>query len=305
MNFGQKILYYLLLGTFKIIGSLPYAVLYYFFAEIIYFVLHRLLRYRIKVVRVNLSSSFPEKSKDELRAIEKKFYHHISEVFIDTMAICAMSAETIKKRFVYEGYEEMERIVAGKTWICAMAHYGSWEYTINYKLFTDHTVAAVYKPLHNKVMEAFYMHMRSRFGTVPVSMYEVGKVILKNYRAKGNPMVIALIGDQTPREHSIHHWYPFLNQLTPFHMGAEKLSEKFHLPVYYMRVRKVKRGYYRASFDYIYDGEETLDEMEITARYVRLLEDTIRETPELWLWSHRRWKHKPREGHTYKYYGDA
>lgn len=300
MNFWQKTVYYLLIGLCKLVGFLPYRILYYGIVDVICFFIYNVAGYRVKVVRENLRNSFPEKTDEELLVIEKKFYKHLSEIFIDTATICALTCRKLKDRFVYENAGEIESAMAGRTWLCAMAHYGSWEYTINYKMYTGHSVAAVYKTLHDKIFDSFYSYIRSRCGAEPVAMENVGKVIVRN-RRDGIPTAFALIGDQTPPEHAIHHWYRFLNQLTPFHMGIEKMALKFKLPVFFLEVKKIKRGYYTGRFVLLYDGMEDVPEMEITARYAAKLESMIKERPELWLWSHKRWKHKPRPGYKYKY----
>ena len=81
-------------------------------------------------------------------------------------------------------------------------------------------------------------------------------------------------------------------QDTPFFSGIEKMALKLKMPVYFMHVRKVAPRHYEAEFKLVYDGVEPVAEHQITERYIALLEAMIRESPELWMWSHRRWKHK-------------
>lgn len=293
MNVWHKIQFWLLVGFCKAFGLLPYWIKYYGFVDVVYFMVYKIARYRCTVVRGNLKNSFPEKTDEERTCIEKKFYKHLAEMFVDTVVMCSISEKKIRERFYFVNSEEQERRMHGQTWICSMAHYGSWEYTINYKLFTDHRVAAVYRPLHNRVFDEFYHYMRSRFGATPVPMNNIAKEIIRTKKEGLSPMAIALIADQTPPFHEIHHWFPFLNQPTPFFMGTEKLSRKFHLPIYFLHIRKVKRGYYKAEFVEIYNGTDPVEDYEITSRYAACLERMIQESPELWLWSHKRWKHKP------------
>ena len=65
------------------------------------------------------------------------------------------------------------------------------------------------------------------------------------------------------------------------------------MPVIFMDIQRVKRGYYSVTFSVLYDGKEKVEELEITRRYAAILEKIIRRTPHLWIWSHKRWKHKP------------
>ncbi len=292
MNAWENIRYWLLLGLCQVTGWLPRWWLYGVCAPVIYFFIYKVGGYRKKVVRENLRNSFPEETEAERLTIEKKFYHHLSELFIDTVTLCSLSEKQVRNRFVVENLAEHEREVAGRSWICAMAHFGCWEYSIAYKLYTDHQVLGVYRPLQRRVMDRFYHYTRSRFGTRPVPMNDVGREMVAAVR-NDVPTALALIADQSPHWFSIRRWYDFLNQPTGFFMGIGKLALKLHLPVRFLHMHKVKSGYYTCRMIEIYNGTDPLSEEEITERYAAQLERMIREAPELWLWSHKRWKHKP------------
>ena len=289
----NTICYGLLIGLCKAAGWLPYWFLYGCLVPVIYFLVYKVAGYRTKVVRENLRNAFPEKSEAELRETERKFYKHLSELFVDTIDMTSISTKQIAKRFRFRDTARQDARTAGQSWICAMAHYGSWEYTINYPLFTDHRVGAVYHHLHSPVFDRFYHHLRSRFGAIPLERDDVAREMVNTRRENRPPIALALIADQSPAVYAIHHWFDFLNQPTAFFMGMEKIALKYGMPVYFLHVDKVKKGYYTASFEEIYDGKEPVEELEITRRYIHKLEEAIRRRPELWLWSHRRWKHTP------------
>ena len=292
MTSSERIQYRLLWGVSRVAGWLPRGLLYRGFAPMVCWVLHRVVRYRVSVVRTNLANAFPEKSREELRDIERRFYRHLSEVFIDTILLGSISRREILERMVYRDVEKQEELMRGRSWISAMSHFGSWELTINYVCHTDHRVFAVYRPLHNAVVDRFYHSARSRFGTQPVPMNDIIKETIAARLSGGKPVIVALIADQTPPWHEIKHWYRFLEQDTPFFSGIEKMALKLKMPVYFMHVRKVAPRHYEAEFKLVYDGVEPVAEHQITERYIALLEAMIRESPELWMWSHRRWKHK-------------
>lgn len=291
MNISQKIQYTCLMGACRACGMLPEWVLYHVLSPFIYLVLYRVVHYRLKVVRQNLINSFPEKETAELRTIEQKFYRHLAEVFVDTIHLGSISREKILERMVYRDIEALEEAMRGRSWISAMSHFGSWELTINYVCHTDHRVLAVYRPLHSEAFDRFYQRIRARFGTQPVPMNNILQEALKSKRAGAQPVSIALIADQTPPWHEIKHWYHFLGQETPFFSGVEKMALRLKMPVYFMYIRKVAPQHYEAEPMLIFDGTETVAPHEITERYIHHLETMIRETPELWMWSHRRWKH--------------
>lgn len=260
----------------------------------LYFLLYRVARYRVKVTRDNLHNSFPEKSERELLQIEKDFYRHLADIFIETLTLPAFTKEEMQRRIVYINYELFEELCSKSSSIATMAHLASWEYTIGYSLYTDNKILAVYHPLSNKVVDTYYKRMRSIFGTKPVAMGDVAKEILLAKRADER-IALALIADQTPPKPQIKGWIDFLGQPTAFFQGTEKLALKYKMPVVFMDVSKVRRGYYSTYFSMIYDGKESVTEGEITRRYAKKLEEVIRREPHLWIWSHKRWKHRPEE----------
>ena len=291
LNSWQKVQYRLLWWSCRAVGLLPERVLYFCLGGLIRLILYRLVRYRRQVVRTNLAHSFPEKSEAERREIERKFYHNLSEVFVDTILLASISRKRICERMVYSNVEEVEAAMSGRSWISAMSHFGSWELTINYVCHTDHNVLAVYRPLHNRVFDRFYHEARSRFGTQPVAMNDTLREVIRGHRPGERPVIVAMIADQTPPVEEIKHWFRFLNQDTPFFSGLEKISTRFGMPVYFMYIRKCAPHCYDAELQLIYDGKEHLEEYELTRRYIDKLEMMIRESPELWMWSHKRWKH--------------
>lgn len=283
--------YYLIYPVAWCVGKLPYKV-QFLLSDLIRWVLYGLVRYRREVVRTNLRNSFPEKSDAELREIERRFYKHLADVFIETLSLTSVSEKQIRKRMKYLNLDQLMQWTQGRSWVSAMAHYGSWEYTINFDLYRTHdNTLAVYRPLSDKGADRFYRKIRSRFGVIPVPMHEVGREMVRRNRA-GSHVALALIADQTPAWPEIQNWTLFLGRWTPFFTGTEKMALKMHAPVTFLDVRKTRRGYYEVRFDLIYDGDEQVAEGEITRRYAERLEQMIRTRPELWMWSHRRWKHK-------------
>lgn len=281
--------YYILYPLAYLFGLLPYKV-QFLFADLLRWLLYGVVRYRRRVVHQNLVESFPEKGSREIKEIERKFYKHLADVFIETLSMASVSERKIRKRMRYLNVHQVDEWAEGRSWVCAMAHYGSWEYTVNFALYGQQDdVLGVYRPLHNKGIDRFYKKVRSRFGTIPMPKDELGKEMVRRVRAN-SPVAVALIADQTPKFRDIQNWTLFLGRWTPFYTGMEKLARRFHIPVAFLNMDKVGRGYYEGIFELIYDGREEVEEGEITRRYAERLEEMIRRRPELWMWSHRRWK---------------
>lgn len=278
-----------------VFSVLPRWFKYYVVENLFYFLLYYGIRYRMSVVKTNLRNSFPEKSERELAGIRRRFYRTLAEIFVDTLDLAHLTPAKGRAALKVKGLEEHLKRVEGRDWIAMTAHYGCWEYCSFWGLYAPtQIVVAVYHPLRSRVMEALYQRLRNGDYATTVSMKESLRFYLRN-RDKGilgKNLVMGLIADQNPPRRPDSHWFRFLNQDTIFFDGGEKLALRCHLPVYFVKMDRLSRGRYEMSFEPIYDGEEEVAEHEITERYVRLLESEIRRRPELWIWSHRRWKHK-------------
>ena len=279
----------------RVFAAMPYWFKYYVVENLIFVLLRYCLRYRMKVVKTNLRNSFPEKDERELAVIRRRFYRTLAEIFVDTINLAGLTPEKGRSLLTVKGLEEQKERVGGRDWIAMTAHFGCWEYCSFWGLYDPtQIVVAVYHPLRSRIVEAFYQRLRNGDYATTVAMKESLRFYLRN-RARGiggRNLVMGLIADQNPPRRPDSRWFRFLNQDTIFFDGGEKLALRCQLPVYFVKMERLRRGRYEMSFELIYDGKEEVAEYEITQRYVRKLERMICECPELWMWSHRRWKHK-------------
>lgn len=293
---GSYILYALLWGF----SLLPLKILY-FFSDISYFGMYYMVRYRRKVVRTNLLKAFPERNLAEIKIIEKRYYRHLCDLFMELYHMWHMSEQQIRRHCVFTNPQLIGKYFdQGKSVIGVLGHYGNWEWMASYSLWMPQDIDffTLYKPLHDRVADRIMRNIRSRFKACPVPKNDILRRIVEN-RRNGRLFLAGFIGDQTPNSGNLHFWMDFLNQDTPVLIGTEKIARKFDLPVISLRMRKVKRGYYEVDFVEVCENPRELPEGELTRRHTRLLEQYIREVPELWLWSHRRWKHsRPQEVQT-------
>lgn len=284
----------------RLFAVMPYWLKYYVVENVVFFLLCYCLRYRRKVVWTNLRNSFPEKSDAELRTIRRKFYLTLAEIFVDTVNMAHMDERKGKSVLCVKDVERHVSEVHGRDWIAMTAHFGCWEYCSYWGLYErSQMLVSVYHPLRSPIMESFYRRLRNYENAMAVPMKDSLRFYLRNreHGVEGKNLVMGLIADQNPPLRPDSHWFRFLNQDTIFFDGGEKLALRCHLPVYFVRMERLRRGRYRMSFEKIYDGEEQVAPNEITERYVRRLETMIREHPELWIWSHRRWKRKRKRPH--------
>lgn len=295
LNLLQRIWLEFLWLLARFFAILPYWFKYYVVETLLFVLLHYCLRYRMKVVKRNLRNSFPEKSERELAVLRRKFYWTLAELFVDTVDLAHMTPAKGRRILRVKGLDEHLARVGDRNWIAMTAHFGCWEYCSFWGLYApSQIVVAVYHPLESRLADLFYQRLRSGDYAVPVPMRESLRFYLRNEECGvgGRRLVMGLIADQNPPKRPDSHWFRFLNQDTIFFDGGEKLALRCHLPVYFVKMDRLRRGRYEMSFEKIYDGVEEVADNVITERYVRMLESEIRRRPELWMWSHKRWKYK-------------
>jgi len=283
--------YYIFYGINWIITLLPLPVLY-IISDILYLVLYYYPSYRRKVVATNLKNSFPEKTEEELKSIEKKYYRHLADLVIETFKVTHMTKAEQSKRFTYSNLEIIDKLREEKRDIIAvLGHYNNWEWPTLLPYYLKYKIIIIYKPLQNKYFNRFINNNRSKFGIVLTPTSQIIREIV-NYKRNNINTLSVFISDQTPPKGDIKYWTTFLNQDTPVFTGVEKIASKYDMAIVFFHIQKVKRGYYNLDIELLLDHTAGLPEKLITEAHVRRLEEIIREKPEYWIWSHRRWKHK-------------
>lgn len=287
MTLGFRLTVYPLLW---LISMMPFPFMYVF-STFISFLLYRIIGYRKKIVRINLANSFPEKSDKERLAIEKAFYKHLADLMLETIKGMTISAKTLLSRMYLDNPEVFEKLNNDKrSSIIVMSHCGNWEWVCDAaQISAPQQAQCVYKTLTNKNWDAWFFFVRSRFGTQAFPMEKILRAMIDNSHLV---TATAFIGDQNPSSGKNAWWGNFLNQDTCFMMGSEKIARKLDHSVYYLEVRKRKRGYYNAHLKLLCSNPTETHDGDITELIVRATEQDIKEQPETWLWSHRRWKHK-------------
>jgi KDO2-lipid IV(A) lauroyltransferase len=287
MYFLNRLFYY---GFIYPLSSLPFPVLY-LFSDGLYALLYYVVGYRKKVVMENLGRSFPEKSEGERRAIAKKFYRNFCDMVVESLKMFTISEEEAHKRTTYVGVEIPDSYFdKGQSIMVATGHYGNWEVAaMTYDAATKHQTLCVYKPLTNKYFDRKMMDSRQKYG---LRMIHNRKVKESFEEHKNELTAMVLLIDQSPSVHSKPYWMQFLGQETAVLTGTEKYAVEYNYPVIYLHISQPKRGYYEMSFEKVCDNPRDTKPGEITEMATRILEKDIREVPELWLWSHKRWKHK-------------
>ncbi len=288
-TFSYRLQYFLL----YLFSLLPYRLLY-LLSDVFFVLNYYLVGYRRKVVFQNLRNSFPDKSEKEIRIIARKFYHYLSDQFVETFKTLSISEEELDRRVVLLNPEVMNKLYEkGQSVVHLLGHHANWEwYAKQLARKTRHQLFFVYKPLSNKGMDKVLIALRSRFGVMAVPMKEVFKTI-ESYTER--PHASFFGGDQSPMRHNKYIWTTFMHQETAVYLGAESIARQYNEAVVFGKMRRLKRGYYSIELSLITDVPLQTAPGEITVAHTKALESLLQEQPEYWLWSHKRWKFKKSE----------
>ena len=273
-----------------IISKFPFRMLY-IFSSGVYIFLYYIIQYRKKVVTQNLILVFPEKSPKEITQIRKKFYKHLCDMFMEMIKSLSISKKEMMKRFtIIEPQTFKELQSKNKSIIVLMGHYASYEWAIAAQFVLDFPIVGVYKEIKNKYFDRLAHKIRGRFDTRLIKHRNVIKEITRD-KVHGKICAYGLLSDQSPKLKNALYWTNFMNIKVPVITGGEVLAQRLDLPVMYLQVEKVKRGYYQAKFIKITDTPKNCENHYISRKYLSLLEEQIYNNPEYYLWTHRRWKH--------------
>ncbi|MBL7741433.1 MAG: lysophospholipid acyltransferase family protein [Chitinophagaceae bacterium] len=281
-------MYYLFFGFLYLVSLLPFFILYGiadFFFVIFYFI----AGYRRKVVMLNLRNAFPEKDEKELRLIARRFYRNFIDNWIETIKLLSISKKKLNKRVsgnfgvFHQLYNNNKAVQVN------LGHFFNWEImTLHTGINQPYTFLTVYLPQNSRIANRLLMYVRSRWGNPQLPATEMARAIIP-WRNK--QYLLALGADQSPPNPEGGYWLYFMHQPTVFLKGPEKFARIQDIPVVMMTTTRKKRGHYHFDYFILADEPKKLPDGELIRRYVKHLEDNIRLQPELYLWSHRRWKH--------------
>jgi Kdo2-lipid IVA lauroyltransferase/acyltransferase len=294
-------MYYILFGFFYVLSLLPMRILY-IISDGIYLVVYYISGYRKKVVMNNLEIAFPDKSDKERVKIAKAFYHNLVDSFIETIKLVSASRSFLEKR-VTANWEVLDPLFkTGKSCQLHLGHTFNWEW--GHHVLASHTkyqMLVVYMPLSNAAMEKLMYNLRVRYGNKFIAAGNMSKSM---EAFKNTQYLLGLVADQSPGNLNNAYWMNFFGRPTGFVSGPEKGARAGNLPVLFTSIVKPKRGYYHAFLELACDDPRALKEGELTLRYARYMEKAIRSNPEMWLWSHRRWKHGWNQAYAKNWIGD-
>ena len=263
----------------------------YWLSDILFVLAYHVVRYRRGVTRNNLKRAYPEREETWRKGVEKAYYRHMCDLIVEGIHNLFARPQNIMKHYRFLNREVVNPYYEqGKSVVLMSSHYNNWEYMITSLNFqVMHHGVGVGKPLQDKAVASYITRRRGRYGTEIVDQTDVRQVMDFYYRHHV-PVAYMMLSDQSPSNEHKSFWTMFMKQETPFLYGAEYFARKYNMPVIYYSVKKVSRGNYEVTFTPLCDNPESVPQYTIISRYIKMLENTINEKPEYWLWSHKRWK---------------
>jgi KDO2-lipid IV(A) lauroyltransferase len=274
----------------KFLSRLPLGALYVL-SSFLYLLAFYVVRHRHQVIRGQLEKVFPDLSDAERGLIHKRFLKNFCDVVIEALKSISMTEADMRAHVQILNLEVARRYLdAGQSVMLVTSHLGNWEWLLHgVTLQLGYPVDAAYKPLHDQWAERLMLAVRSRFGARLVPAKELLADFL---RRRGIVRAVAMNADQAPVSTDKRYWTRFLGQDTAFYIGAEQIARATRLPILYVRVRRVRRGYYDVELSQLWDGREVTEANTVTERYARACEIDVLKSPADWLWSYRRWRLK-------------
>jgi len=282
------------LGVFflGVLSLLPLSVLY-ILADGAYLLLYFVFGYRRKVVRENLLNALPDKTLEEILVIEKRFYRYLASLVFEIIKMSSISKKEIERRFIFKNKAQVQEYLdRGESVLICAAHYGNWEWGtlgIGLNFSADHY--PIYKPLTNSIFDHWFKKVRSKFGNKLIAMRQTMRAL---QASKGKPSIFSFGNDQAPSKDESHYWTSFMYQPSSVQLGIEKIAKRTNQPIFYFKINVLKRGFYTVDCVPLCLNPAGTAEFEITEMHTRFLEEILRAKPEYWLWSHKRWKYKPK-----------
>ncbi|WP_031425685.1 lysophospholipid acyltransferase family protein [Flavimarina sp. Hel_I_48] len=286
----QRILFWLVYPLLLGISKLPFPI-FYKVSDLVCFLVYRVLGYRKKTVRYNLDMAFPNISPEEKKRIEKKFYRHMCDMFLEMIKSISITEAEMRKRFIFKNPELLKSFEDNNESIIIMTgHYASYEWSSSMQFFMDNTGYGVYKKIKNDHFDALIRRTRERWNN-ELLQNKIAPKAMARHQAEGIKATYAFFADQSPKASKNNHFSLFFDHKVPFFTGTERISKNLNIPLVFMNVQKKGRGFYEASFEVMSTAPSSVPDYELTDLFAKKLEAQIKNAPEYYLWTHKRFKH--------------
>ena len=240
-----------------------------------------------KLIHSNLKKAFPDISLDHLNGITKMMWNNYGRVFAEYMFIKKFREDKSNKNIIIEGQEILEDIKKkNKSVVFISGHLSNFELMAMHIEKSGIKLSAIYRPLNNIFLNKIMERIRKKY----ICKYQIKKGIggmKKLMHLKKLNYSTALMIDQRVSQ-GIRS--DFFNQKALTTTIPAQLVKKFKIPIVPIFIERINNINFKIVIKnpITFDNEETTK--TITDKLNLVLEKMISYKPELWIWSHNRWK---------------
>jgi len=286
----QRILFWLVYPILLGISKLPFPI-FYKVSDVVCFLVYRVFGYRRKTVRYNLNMAFPNMSPEQMKATEKKFYSHMCDMFLEMIKSISITEAEMRERFVFKNIELLKTFENNnESTIIMTGHYASYEWSSSLQFFMANTGYGVYKKIKNDYFDNLVRRTRKQWNN-ELLQNKIAPKVMARHQVEGIKATYAFFADQSPKASRNNHFSSFFGHKVPFFTGTERIAKKLNIPLVFMNVQKKERGFYEASFEIMSREPATVPDYELTDLFAKKLELQIKNAPEFYLWTHKKFKH--------------
>jgi KDO2-lipid IV(A) lauroyltransferase len=250
-----------------------------------------ILTSRREIALNNLRRAFgSEKSEKEFKAIARKVFVNISRTLIEFARQPVLAKEKILSMIDAEGIEYLEQVKNnGKGAMLVAGHFGNWELLAGWVAANGYPLDLLVGQQHNKKVDDLMISFRRALGVGIIPIGIASRHVIKSLRSN---RMVAAVNDQHSATGSVV--VNFFGRKAASHKGPAAFAVKMDCPL--MTGALIRKGYnrhYAVILPPIYPpktGDEEKDIYVMTQKFTDCLEQFVRQYPEQWMWTHRRWK---------------
>lgn len=214
----------------------------------------------------------------------------IAQTFLEVLYTPTLTLKTIRRYVTIENEHYLQEILSeGKGVIALNAHFGNWEWMGAALALCGYPVVAIIKPQPNAEQTTLINEYRSKAG---IQVFTKGRELVGAAKALKQGKIVSFFSDQDAGRHGV--FVKFFAKMAATPQGAAVFAQKLKLPVVPMFMVRRPEGGHRLivhrPYYYRDTGNEAQDLKNFIAHMTKIIEDTIREYPDEWIWFLKRWR---------------
>jgi len=232
-----------------------------------------------------------ERSSEDRQRIALESFRNLGRTFFEVLNLNRLTRDDIDRLVKFEGEAALKAAASsGRGVLFVTAHIGNWE-LMGRVVSMQYPLAVVAAPIYDRRVEKIMIGLRAAHGIETLVRDSPGslKRLIAILRRGG---VVGLLIDQDTKTDGV--FVPFFHQEAYTPTGPASLAFRTGASVVVGFIIREGRERHRiiihGPLDIPSSGQTERDVRDQTARFTKMIEEQVRETPEQWIWMHRRWK---------------